>query len=66
MAAGEKSIQHVLRNITGKSLLANVRGIYVRALLKRISECAVLNLTASGLIPEIGLRTIQDEQLRTQ
>ena len=28
MAASEKSIQHVLRKISGMSLLANVRDIY--------------------------------------
>jgi hypothetical protein len=47
MAANEKSVQHVLRKISGKSLLANVGGIYGRVLLKRTSECAVVNLTAS-------------------
>lgn len=66
MAASEKSIQHVLRKVSGKSLLANVRGIYGKVLLKRTGEYAVLNLTASGLIPVIVLRTRQDEQLRTE
>lgn len=57
MAASEKSIHHVLRNISGKSLLVNVRGIYGKELLKLTNECAVLNLTTSGLMPVIGLRT---------
>jgi hypothetical protein len=49
VAASEKSIQHVLRKVSGKSLLANVRGIFGKILLKRTNECAVLNLTASGI-----------------